>query len=656
MAFNPSRMLVWFTATVAVYHFIAIAQLPSFFGIFVPTNVHLAISLSCAMVLVFLLLPAGGRKHGEDTEAKGAFRRVPFYDWLLLASGLTGAGFVISFHESILDYGEYGFLDTQGIIFALMLAIPVLEAVRRTTGWALPIIILFFVFITVYQKILPGLLYGQGFPIENLLYSAYVGDAGIFGLPLGIAANIVIVFLVFGALMQVAGASDWFMQMALALTGWSRGGPAKAAVVASAMFGSISGSPSGNSATTGVFTIPMMKNVGYTPQFAAAVEAVASTGGIILPPVMGAIAFIMAEWINVSYASIVIAAAVPAMLYFLIVFVSVHLQAHKDGIDRLPPADIPRFWKVFLSGWYYLIPMGVLIYFLVIKTFPPGIAGTYACLSVVATSFISRNREQWLLPRRLVRAFDEGVRRWITVASITAAVGIMIGALELSGVGIKVSRFIVDLAGGDLLLTLILVGFVSLIVGMGLDATPAYITLATLMAPALIRLDVPPMAAHLFVIYWGLASFFTPPTCIAVFVTSSIANSRVWPTGWEGVKLGIAAFLIPFAFVYNPGLLLNGTLGQIATGVLTAVVGAGLLAVGIRGYMFSLLNPIQRLLLIGGGLLMISPGFQLPLTGLGLAAIALAPAAFARARTRASETGQHQSTNDANNLGKTHVD
>ena len=619
-----SRWIVGLTSVIAVYHFLSIAHIHTFLGLFVPANVHLAISISSAMTLVFLLLPASGARHGEDTEAAGGLRPVPWYDWLLMASGLTGAGFVVFFHEAVLDYGEYGFLDTRGVILATMLAIPVLEAVRRTVGWALPIIILFFVSITVFQEYLPGLLYGRGFAVSNLLYSAYMGDAGIFGLPLGIAANIVIVFLVFGAMMERAGASRWFMDMALALTGWSRGGPAKAAVVASAMFGSISGSPSGNCATTGVFTIPMMKKIGYTPAFAAGVEAVASTGGIILPPVMGAIAFIMAEWIDTTYTAVVIAAAVPASLYFLIVFVSVHLQARKDGIEALPRADIPAFWPAFVRGWYFLFPIGVLIYFLVIKNFPPGIAGIYTCIAVFLVSFLA-GRENWLTPNRLVMAFDEGVRRWITVASITAAVGIMIGALELSGVGIKVSRFIVDLAGGDLTLTLILVGLVSLIVGMGLDATPAYITLATLMAPALIQLGVPPIAAHLFVVYWGLASFYTPPTCIAVFVTASIAGSKVWATGWEAVRLGIAAFLIPFAFVFNTGLLLDGTLDKILIGVATAIAGSVLLAGGIRGYMLGLLNIVQRLVLFASGLLLIAPGVTLPLAGLGASAVALAP-------------------------------
>jgi TRAP transporter 4TM/12TM fusion protein len=475
------------------------------------------------------------------------------------------------------------------------------------------------------------MLYGRGYPPERLLYSAYVGDAGIFGLPLGIAANIVIVFLTFGALMEAAGASRWFMDMALALTGWSRGGPAKAAVVASAMFGSISGSPSGNSATTGVFTIPMMKKIGYTPAFAAAVEAVASTGGIILPPVMGAIAFLMAEWIETTYASIVIAAAAPALLYFLIVFVSVHLQARKDNIKALPRSELPRFWPSFMRGWYYLIPMVALVYFLVIKSYPPGMAGIYTCGFVLVVSYFSPDRSTWLTPSRIMQAFEDGVTRWITVAAITASVGIMIGALELSGVGIKFSRFIVELAGGDLTLTLLLVGIVSLIVGMGLDATPAYITLATLMAPALIRLGVPDMAAHLYVIYWGLASFYTPPTCIAVFVTSSIAGSKVWPTGWEAVRLGIAAFLVPFAFVYNPGLLMQGSLADIVLAVITAVIGATLVACGIRGFALSPLNVIQRLVVFAGGLLLIAPGLTMPLIGLGLGLAAIVPG-FVRAR------------------------
>jgi TRAP transporter 4TM/12TM fusion protein len=620
---KDSRLLIWVISLMAIYHMIVVAQIPSWFKIFVPHQVHKAISISCALILVYLLLPARGKKHGEDAKAESKGMGVPWYDLVLLISALIGAGYVVFFHENILDYGMYGFLDTKGIMLSLMLAIPLLEALRRITGIALPIIILFFVFVTIFKKYLPGLLYGRGYPLERLLFSSYVGDAGIFGIPIGIAANIVIVFLIFGAFMQRAGASQWFMDLALAVTGWSRGGPAKAAVIASAMFGSISGSPSGNSATTGVFTIPLMKNIGYTPAFAAAVEAVASTGGIILPPVMGAIAFLMAEWIEVSYRQVVIAAATPALLYFLIVFVSVHLQARKDNIRALPVADLPKFMPIFIRGWYYLIPLAALIYFLLVKAYTPGMSGIYTCGVIFLVSFMSKDRSHWLTPDKIMLAFKDAVTRWIAVAMITASVGIMIGSLELSGVGIKISRFIVDLAGGNLLLTLLFVGVVSLIVGMGLDATPAYITLATLMAPALVRLGVTDIAAHLFVIYWGLASFYTPPTCLAVYVTSGLAGSRVWATGWEAVRLGIAAFLIPFAFVLNNGLLLKGGLGDIVVAIVTATVGAVLIAAGIRGYAFDHLNVFQKILVLAGGLLMIAPGVFMPVIGLAVALLTL---------------------------------
>lgn len=619
---NRSRFFFVLSTVIALYHLAVAGQIPAFLGYFMPHQIHKAISIFSALFLVFTLVPAAGFRHGEDREASRVERSIPWYDYLFIASAAVGAGYVVFFYESMLDYGEWGFMDTKGIVVSLMLVIPLLEALRRTIGWILPIIIMFFVCITLFQPYMPGLLYGRGYPLERLLYSTYVGNSGIFGLPLGIAANIVISFLIFGALMQGAGASQWFMDMAMALTGWSRGGPAKAAVVASAMFGSISGSPSGNAATTGVFTIPMMKQIGYTPAFAAAVEAVASTGGLILPPVMGATAFIMAEWIGVTYVEVVVAATVPALLYFLIVFASVHLQAKKSGIQAMKLSELPRFGSTFIRGWYNLIPIAALVYFLVFEGRPPEMAAIMACGFVVACSFIPRDRGKWLHPHRLMIAFDQAVGRWVLIAVITASVGIMIGALELSGVGIKFSRFIVDLAQGNLLLTLLFVGIVSLIVGMGLDATPAYITLATLMAPALIRLGVSDIAAHLYVIYWGLASFYTPPTCIAVFVTSGIAGSKVWETGWEATRLGIAAFLIPFAFVFNDGLLLQSDIGHIVLATATAAAGAVLLACGIRGYALDLLGPVQRVLFVIAGLLFIAPGWLPPTAGLVIVAAA----------------------------------
>ena len=614
----------WIATALVVYHVLIIGNLVAMAGFFIPEQVHGAISLAAALSIIFLTVPAlGGR--GVSRDAGAPLRRPTPFDLALIACAWVSLGYIVVFHQKVLDYSMFGFLDTQGLVLALLLCLPLVEAVRRATGVTLPILVTTLALATVFQNVLPGVLYGRGYAPDRLLYSAYVGESGIFGLPLNVAANIIIVFVVFGALMEAGGAGKWFLRLALALTGGSRGGPAKAAVVSSALFGSISGSPSANVATTGVFTIPLMKQIGYRASFAGAVEAVASTGGQILPPVMGAIAFVMAEWIRVPYSQIALAAFVPAVLYFLIVFVSVHLQAHRDGIEPLTRADLPKLWPVCREGWFYLVPMVALMILLFVKAYPPGMAGVLAIPFVIGASFFSRDRAHWLTPRNIARACERAVRGWVAIAAITAFVGIMIGAVELSGVGVKISTFILDLSGGHLLLTLLLVGLASFVLGMGLDSIPVYVTLATLMAPALIQLGVPDMAAHLYVVYWGLASFFTPPLCIAVYVAIAISGGRMWQTGWEAMKLGIAAFIIPFAFVLNPGLLLKGSAVEIAWAIATALVGAVLVACGVRGFALAPLGAVRRIIIGVGGLLLIGPGVYPPLAGIALAAAAIAP-------------------------------
>jgi TRAP transporter 4TM/12TM fusion protein len=621
----PVTLFGWLATAIVVYHIVIVGSLAAWAGFFMPDQVHGAISLAAALTVIFLLIPASGQQHGAGRDPQAGPRRPTLFDLALILCALVSLGYVVFFHDEVLNYSMYGFLDGKGIVLALLLCAPLIEAVRRTTGLTLPIMVGFLVLATLFQNYLPGVLYGRGYDADRLLYSSYVGESGIFGLPLNVATNIIIVFVLFGACMEVSGAGKWFLQLALSLTGSSRGGPAKAAVVSSALFGSISGSPSANVATTGVFTIPLMKQIGYRPAFAGAVEAVASTGGQILPPVMGAIAFVMAEWIRVPYAQIAIAAFVPASLYFLIVFVSVHLQAHREGVQALPRAELPRLGQVLREGWFYLIPIAALIYLLIVKAYPPGMAAILSIPFVFGASFLSKDRAHWLTPRNFVTACTRTVRGWITVAAITGFVGIMIGAIELSGIGVKISTFILDLSGGNLVLTLLLVGLASFVLGMGLDAIPVYVTLATLMAPALVQLGVSDMAAHLFVIYWGLASFYTPPLCIAVFVAISLSGGKLWETGGEAVRLGIAAFVIPFAFVLDESLLLRGSTGQIVWAIFTAVVGATLLACGIRGYALTPLDPVRRVLVGAGGLAMIGPGIYPPLAGALVAAIAIVP-------------------------------
>lgn len=591
---------------IALYHLAASVQLFAHLGLFLTSQVQASISLACALLAV-MLINAGKQKRSMIDIVLSV---------VLTVAALLSLGRVIFDYNSILTYSMMGSLDTIGVVAALMLVVPLLEALRRKTGAILPIIILAMVALVLFQPYMPGALYGRGYSLDRLLFSSYVGVHGIFGLPLKVAAEIIIVFIVFGALISASGAGKWFLDLALLASGRQVGGPAKAAVLASALFGSVSGSPSANAASTGILTIPLMVRAGYKPKFAAAVEAVASTSGQILPPVMGAIAFVMAEWTGNSYATIVKVAAIPAILYVLIVYASVHFQAKRQNLLPLDRESLGTFRDIFLSGWFYLLPLAVLCVALFAFHVPAQMAASYSLPVIVAVSFLNRDRAMWLTPRRIADSLVESVHSWKGIAIITAAVGIMVGAMELSGVGIKVSDFIIDLSGGNLILLLLMVGFASLILGMGLDAIPAYITLATLLAPALTTMGVSLLGAHFFVVYWGLASFFTPPLCIAVFVTCGIAKSGVWETGWEALRLGLGAFLVPFAFVLEPALLLDGSLPDIVLATATALIGSIVLSAGLRGYAVAPLSMAGRVVLVAAGLMFIAPGLILPVIGM----------------------------------------
>lgn len=599
----------------AIYSIIVISGLPNVFGEFIAAAQHRAISLIFILTIIYLTVSGRG---DQDKE------RLAWYDFLFLIPGLIGAGYVAFFYEAkIIPYSLYGYLDTLGVLLTVALAISLLESIRRMTGWILPALIVLIVAGTYWQGYLPGLLRGTGFTLDRLTYALYVGTGGIFGTPLGIATSIIIVFLIFGSLLQQAGAGQWFMDLAMALTGWSRGGPAKASVVSSAFFGTISGSPSGNTATTGAFTIPLMKRTGYTPAFAGGVEATASTGGMILPPVMGSVAFIMAEFLAIPYAAVVQAALIPAILYYLVLFASVHFRALGDGLRGMSRASLPAAIPTFLSGWRYMIPIFVLIYVLIFMRLDPEIAGLYSLPFLVACSFFTRDRSLWLTPRNLWNGLVDATYSWRGIAVITASVGMLLGSLNLSGLGVKISGFILALGGGNLILTLLLVGFASLILGMGLDVIACYLTLVVLTAPALVELGLTPEQAHLFVIFWGLASFITPPVCNAVYVACSISGSGIWQTGGEAVRLGSAVFLVSIAFALNPALVMDGSFGEVAFAVGTALLATIILAAGFQGYGLWRMSWPQRALFLVAGLLLLAPGVTEAIIAAVLVAVTL---------------------------------
>ena len=612
---NVSQRLVEGIAVLAaLYHLVVVSRIPTFFGFFIPTALHRAVSLLFALVLAYLTYSIRGKRP----------LGISWFDALMLLMGAAGLGFIILFYQQATDYEAYGFLDFKGMVLAFGLAISVLEALRRLVGWILPVLVILFLFAARFQSFLPGMLFGRGYSWDRLGYAIYVPGEGVFGVPLGVASTIVIVFLMFAGFLQRAGVGEWFSKLALSLAGWTRGGPAKTAVLASAFFGTISGSPSANAATTGAFTIPLMKKSGYSPAFAGAVEASASVGGQILPPVMGAIAFVMADFLGIPYAEVAKAALIPAVLYFLIVFMGVDFEAAKHGLRAIPRAELPPIWQTLKEGWFFLLPITLLIYLMLVKQYDPDMACIFSLPVLIAVSFISPDKERRLYPKAIYRALIESVNSWVLLAVLTGAVGMLVAALGLSGLGIKFSRFLVDLSGGNLLAALTMIGLGSLILGMSMDSLPAYITVATLSAPALILMGVPDLAAHLFVVYWGLASHITPPVCITVYVTCGISGAGIWETGRDAVRLAIGKYVLPFSFALNPALLLRGSTEAIFMGVASAFAGAVSVSAGTIGYGLRPLGWFERVLLIVGGIALILPGWRTLIAGLALVGISLA--------------------------------
>lgn len=498
----------------------------------------------------------------------------------------------------------------------------VLEATRRAVGWALPATAL--VFLVLGATVLKQ-------PLPILLDQLYLTTEGIFGSTLGVSAGFVVVFVLFGAFMERSGVGRLFMEFSLALTGRSVGGPAKVAVVSSSLFGSVSGSAVANVMVTGQVTIPLMIRTGFRPAFAAAVEAVASTGGQIMPPIMGAAAFVMAEFLQVQYLQVIAWALLPAILFYVAAFAAVHFEARRTGLAGLARDEVPRLARVVAEQGHLAIPIAIVLAGLFLGYSAPlsALAGTAACFPVAA---LRRSSRGTVTVGNVWRALIEGATGSLAVAMACACAGIVIGVITLSGLGIVFTQYVLAAAQNSLLLALVLTMVAGIILGMGMPTTPAYIVMVSLLVPALIRLGVVAPAAHMFAFYFAILSAITPPVALAVFAAAGLARSDLWASGLAAVRLGAAGYIVPFMFVHAPELLMIGAWWEVAHAFATASIGCVLLAAGLHGWLIARAGWLERGLMVAAALTLIQPGLVTDLLGAGLAGAAILLQLTARRR------------------------
>ncbi len=590
----------------------AIAVLFAFYHLYTsalgaPTTLkHRALHVAVVLCLIFLLYPANRfvKRH-----------KLAWYDVILALVSLSTAAYIFIDYLEIINRG--GIPNTLDVFFGVILTVLVLEAARRMTGWALPILAMLFFVYAIAGRAFSGIFRHRGYEWDTVINQLYVTTEGIYGTAIGVSATYIFLFIIFGAVLGRSGMGQFFNDIAIAIAGHTKGGPAKVAVIASGFLGSINGSAIANVVTTGTFTIPLMKRIGYKKNFAGAVEATASVGGQILPPVMGAAAFIMAEVLSIPYSTVALAAILPAGLYYTGVITQIHLRASKNGLKGLDKSEMPKVSDVMKERGHLVIPLLFLIYML----FFSGKTIIFAAFwTIVVTIVIAQLRKTTRMSfKELLGALEDGSRSALSVAIACAAVGIIVGVATLTGFGLKLANAIVMIGGNSLFLTLIFTMVASIILGMGLPSIPTYIITSTMAAPALVQLGVQPFVAHMFVFYFGLFANLTPPVALASFAAAGISGGDPMRTGFASMKLAIAGFIVPFAFVYNSSLLLIDT--DVMTGIIiaiTSIVGVIMLGIATEGYMLRSLNWFFRILVLAGAIMLIIPNIYLDLIGVGI--------------------------------------
>lgn len=565
---------------------------PALVGISLFPQQFLGLILGLTLAVVFLHFPA---RRGQKTP-------LAWYDAGLALAGVACGLYVAIWYPSIAY--QITFPTPDKYLLGTLAVLLVLEACRRIYGLVLPSVALLFVLYAATASHFPGIFASRSIEWTRLATELYLGPEGILGVALHVVASIVLVFVLFGQLLFAMGGGAVFTDVATALMGRYRGGPAKVAVLGSAMFGSISGSAVANVAVTGTVTIPLMKRVGYRPEVAAAVEAASSTGGLVAPPVMSVVAFLMAEYLELPYSRIVIAATLPALLYFGAILVQVDLEAGRTGLRGLPPEEIPRLWPVLKAGWPFLLPVPILVFALVVLFWEPARAGMFSVLVLLAAGF-------WFVRHKTLRWWVELLTRvGISVSeilAIAAVVGLIIGSAAFTGLGFTLSLPLLQLGEVSLLLFLFATALISIVLGMGLPGIAIYFMQVALIVPSLVEFGVLPLAAHFFIYYFGVFSFITPPVCISAIAAASIAEAGPMRSGWEAMKLGVVAFIVPFVFVLSPSLLGEGPWWHTAVDFATAAGGVFALSAALRGFVARAVSFPARLALGCFGLCLFVP-------------------------------------------------
>ncbi|MBU4563489.1 MAG: TRAP transporter permease [Desulfarculus sp.] len=604
MPSNSSKSLTAWIITVVALGMSAFQLYTAQFGLF-SAMVQRPVHLLFAAALVLLIFPVARSMSGGSYPL---YLRI--WDWVLITASAASLLHIVATYKDLVSRG--GAATETDLWLGGLVILLVLETTRRVMGPSLPIITIVAIGYTLFGHHIPGMWGHRLIDLEQLIGYQYLTTEGLFTIPLGVSASFIFIFILFGAFLVASGTGEFFIKFANALAGHLRGGPAKVAVLSSATFGSISGSAVANVVSTGSFTIPLMKKIGYRPVFAGAIESVASTGGQFMPPVMGAAAFIIADMLGVTYLDVCKAALIPAVLYFFALIYMVHLEARRRDLRGLDRSELPNLFKTIKEGGHLLLP-AVLLVILLVQGYSPMKAGLWALVAVVVISWFKK--ETRMGPKAILQAMEKGAKGSLEVALACACAGIVIGCVTQSGLGLKFSSLVIQASGGSLILSLVFVMIASLVLGMGLTTSAAYILTIILAGPVLVDLGVAPLAAHMFVFYYACLSCITPPVALAAFAAAGLAGSKPFSTGFESMRLAIIAYIVPFIFVYHPVLIWQGSWWAIALSFISATLGCMAIGSALMGFMNYRLNLLLRLALLAAAFGLIMPGIQSDLLG-----------------------------------------